>query len=96
VNQNPGIMSMHTLFVREHNRIAAILTKLNPTWPEETVFHETRKIIVALFQHITYNEYVPLMLGQDMAQKLNLLPGTGKTQAAIYDQTVDPRIFNEV
>ncbi len=85
---------MHTLFVREHNRIARILSNLNPTWEEETVFQETRRIIIAFVQHITYAEYLPLLLGKEMSEALNLLPGTASTH--IYDPTVDPRMFNEV
>ena len=63
VNQNPSLMSMQTLFVREHNRIATIMSTLNPLWEDEIVFQETRRVIIAMIQHITYNEFLPILLG---------------------------------
>ncbi|CBY06825.1 unnamed protein product [Oikopleura dioica] len=45
INENLGLASMHTLFMREHNRIARELKALNPQWSSDTVFHETRLII---------------------------------------------------
>lgn len=87
---------MQTVFIREHNRIARILSTMNPNWQDETVFQETRKIVIAELQHITYNEYLPLLLGEQTAKQLDLIPGIGNQQLPIYDPNVDPRISNEV
>ena len=55
---------MHTLWAREHNRVAAELLKLNPTWTDEIVFQEARRIVVAEIQHITYDEWLPVLLSR--------------------------------
>lgn len=53
---------MHTIWVREHNRVAGKLSTLNPTWNDESVFQEARRIVIAEIQHITYNEFIPALL----------------------------------
>ena len=63
VNLHPHLSVMHTLWLREHNRVAAILATINPDWNDETLYQEARKIVIAEIQHITYNEWVPLILG---------------------------------
>jgi hypothetical protein len=56
VNEQTVLAVAHLLCVREHNRIAKELAKINPHWNDETLYHETRHIVAALVQHITFNE----------------------------------------
>lgn len=56
-----ALMAMHTIWVREHNRIARFLHLLNPHWGDERLYQEARKIVGAEIQHITYNEWLAVI-----------------------------------
>ena len=62
-NDGVSLMTFHTLFVREHNRLAEKLAELNPTWDDERLFQKARKINIAQYQHIVYKEFLPLLIG---------------------------------
>ncbi|XP_027042014.1 peroxidasin-like [Pocillopora damicornis] len=73
VNENQALMAMHTLWVREHNRIAKKLIELNPKWEVEKVFQVTRKIVAAQLQHITYNEWLKVLFSDSVLEREGLL-----------------------
>lgn len=83
-NENVGLTSMHTLWVREHNRIATELATQHPGWDDEKLYQEARSINVAQMQAITYNEFLPALLGEDAIPEY-----TG------YKSNVNPTISNE-
>ena len=74
VNEHPGIAAMHTLWVRQHNKLARDLADLNPHWNDEQTFQEARRIVGAQMQHVTYNEYLPVILGKETMDKYSLGP----------------------
>ena len=53
--ENPGLATLHTLFVREHNRIAIALHNMVPQWSDEEVYQRTRRHGTALLIKITNN-----------------------------------------
>jgi len=63
-NEQSGLTAMHTLFVREHNRLAAQFASAHPDWDDETLYQEARRMVGAEIQSITYNEFLPALLGE--------------------------------
>ena len=91
--EQPGLLAMHTAFVAEHNRITLELADLNPHWSDEKLYQETRRIIGAIFQHITYREFLPLVLGREVCRLFELeLESSGFSNS--YDPKVNPTIAN--
>nr|XP_051685939.1 thyroid peroxidase [Oryctolagus cuniculus] len=83
----PSLTAVHTLWVREHNRLAAKFKALNPHWSADTTYQEARKVVGALHQIITLRDYVPRILGPQAFQQ-HVGPYRG------YDPTVNPTVSN--
>ena len=58
-NENTLLASMHTLFVREHNRLCVEIALANPSFSDEVIYQSARRIVGALIQSIVYNEWLP-------------------------------------
>ncbi|KAJ4434649.1 hypothetical protein ANN_23214 [Periplaneta americana] len=72
-NENLHLTTMHLLWARQHNLIADRLAELNPSWDDERVFQEARRIVVAQLQHITYSEFLPVLLEKEYSPSLSTL-----------------------
>jgi hypothetical protein len=83
-NENVELSAIHTLFVREHNQIATAIAAANHSLNDEQIFQMTRRIVAAEIQVITYNEFLPALLGPNA-----LRPYFG------YDPDVNPGISTE-
>jgi prostaglandin-endoperoxide synthase 2 len=57
-NITPFTAALSTLFLREHNRLAAMLENANPGWDDERVFQTARNINIVLLIKIVVEEYV--------------------------------------
>ena len=91
--EQPGLTSLHSLFLNEHNRIATELSELDRSLTDEELYQISRQIVIAELQNIVYNEFLPVVLGSKIMEEHNIsLPLTGPTK---YDKTVDPRAINE-
>ncbi|XP_050457801.1 peroxidase-like isoform X2 [Cataglyphis hispanica] len=93
-NQNPQLTILQIILLREHNRVADYLAQLNPSWTDETIFQETRRIVIAEHQNIAYYEWLPIFLGTAQLYENKILYDT-KNYINDYDETVIANTLNE-
>ena len=82
-NEQVPLLSLHVLFLREHNYQARRLYAENPHWGDECLYQAARRLVVAEMQRVVYYEFLPALLGYRMPA------------ARGYDPRVDPRIYVE-
>jgi len=92
-NGLPQLTVLHTLWIREHNRLAKQLSHINPHWGDERIFQEARKIVIASIQHITYAEWLPALLGENNTRQ-NWLELLTEGHSNAYNDTIDPSVSN--
>lgn len=80
-SEQPGLAAMHTLFVREHNRICDELVAQGQ-YDDEQNYQYARRIVSGKIQSITFNEVLPA-LGIHLGYYWG------------YDAGQSPNIFNE-
>jgi peroxidase len=92
--ENIYLTAVQTIWLREHNRIARSLARINRNWNDEKIFHEARRIVIAEYQHITFNEFLPLVIGERITKKYDLF-SLKKGYLDNYNDSVYPSILNE-
>lgn len=81
-NENPLLLTFHTIFVREHNRLCDELKASHPDWTDELLYQRARKIVGGYIQQITFEEWLPAM-------------GITMPEYSGYNPSVNPSISNE-
>jgi hypothetical protein len=84
VNDTIVLTVMQTLFMREHNRLVDQLAASHPQWSHDALYQRARKIVGAQLQAVTYNEFLPALLGPH-----------SPARTGTYHTDVDPTILNE-
>ena len=64
VNEQVGLIAMHTVFLREHNFWADRIHRDHPELSDEQIYQQARAIVGAEMQAVTYNEFLPVLLGR--------------------------------
>jgi hypothetical protein len=83
-NENIELTAAQTLFMREHNRIADQVHAQSPGLTDEQVYQYARAVVIAEEQAITFNEFLPALLGAGAIR-----PYRG------YNPDVNPGVANE-
>ena len=58
---HPVLLALHSLFLREHNRLAGEIAKDDPSLSDEHIYERARQWVIAYLQKICYYEYLPAM-----------------------------------
>lgn len=82
-NEQTLLLCMHTLWVREHNKVCDELVQLFPAWDDERLYQNARAIVIAEYQSILYSEWLSIVLG----------PGEAAPEAYSYSESVDPTVM---
>lgn len=80
-NENPLLVTLHVIFVREHNRICDELLENDPTLGDDELYLLARKHVSAYIQSIVYYEWLPAM-------------GVSLPEYTGYNASVNPGISN--
>ena len=91
----PGLTSLYSLFLNEHNRVAQSLKAVDSSLDDDELYQRARIIVTAELQNIVYTEFLPAVVGPAMMNYYDLkLPGDSQKNTN-YDRTVNPGIYNE-
>ena len=95
VETQASLTSIQNLMFNEHNRIAEVLASVltekvkDPLELDELVFQETRRLVSAQLQQVTFSEWLPNIIGKDLMSSLGI-----DHQQCEYKEKVDAGILN--
>ncbi|MFO0871087.1 MAG: peroxidase family protein, partial [Pirellulales bacterium] len=100
-NENVPLIALHTVLLREHNRLADEIAAAHPELSDEAIYQQARQLVGALIQQITYSEYLPLLLGPDALPAYSgydpqVNPGESELFATAAFRVGHTQLFSEI
>lgn len=89
--QNVYLTGTQIVWLRNHNQLAEELSKINVHWDDETLFQQARRINIAQFQHVVYNEFLPALVGPYTNRLYGLEPLTWG-----YSYNYNPELYSSL
>lgn len=83
--EHAGLTAMHTIWMREHNHWAKVISSAKRSWSNDQVYWKARQVVIAEMQKVIYEEWLPALLGS-----MTYLLGTPE-----YDPELTPDIHTE-
>lgn len=83
-NEHPGLATIHTIWLREHNKICDTLKAAFPRWGDERLYQMARKINGANFQRIVYEEFYPSVTGRGVGRYYGYNENTDATISILF------------
>lgn len=87
-NEHPVLATLHTLFSREHNRLADEIQQRFPDWSDEQLFEAARMVNIAQYQYIVWNEYFPAMCSFKLHKYRHYSKSTNPTPSLLLSTAV--------
>jgi len=92
--QNVYLTGVQNVWLRNHNQLAEALIRINPNWDDETIFQQARRLNIAMYQHVIYNEYLPQLIGPGTMRIFDLEP-LRYGYSNKYNPDLYPQLLNE-
>ena len=86
----PGLTSLYSLFLNEHNRVAQGLKAVDSSLDDEDLYQRARIIVTAELQNIVYKEFLPAVVGPEMIERFY-----SEEEDTKYNPSTKPDISNE-
>ncbi|AFY53459.1 heme peroxidase family protein [Rivularia sp. PCC 7116] len=64
VSEQDALVAQHTLWLRNHNRVAQDLSQFHPKWDDKQIFERARQINIAQYQQVVMYEWLPQQIGE--------------------------------
>jgi len=63
-NEHAVLLAFHTIWLRNHNRLADLFNVANPGATDEAAFQWARKVNILEWQSVIFHEWLPAIIGQ--------------------------------